>query len=240
MTVSSILIARNQNVNVSKVTTALKYVLVTRTVTSCLSLLGIMVGIRTLPLTIFMLIINTNSFTTGLLQWLHLKKPVHAYEIAAMFGCYLGIVLIVYGSGEKETNSVGSTYTLLVGYIASVIASITISMSAIAIHQMRELHFAVIQFWQSLGNCACFLVYYAYQLYSEERYPLEPPANYSDYQWYYCEIILAAASSVMANSLMTICNKNEKPATVTVVSQVAIGFSFLSDTIFFGTMFNGV
>ena len=61
-----------------------------------------------------------------------------------MFGCYLGIVLIVYGSGEKETNSVGSTYTLLVGYIASVIASITISMSAIAIHQMRELHFAVI------------------------------------------------------------------------------------------------
>jgi drug/metabolite transporter (DMT)-like permease len=94
------MIARNQNVDVTKVPKALKYVLVTRTVTSCLSLLGIMVGIRTLPLTIFMLIINTNSFTTGLLQWLHLKKPVKAYEIAAMVGCYLGIVLIVYGSEE--------------------------------------------------------------------------------------------------------------------------------------------
>jgi drug/metabolite transporter (DMT)-like permease len=115
-----------------------------RSVLSVVALFGILVGFRTLPLTIFILILNTNSFTTALMQAFWLKIPVPTYEIVFMCGCYLGIVVIAMNSSESETRSEGSTYNLVGGFIASLVAAVSISVSSVTIHQMRELHFTVL------------------------------------------------------------------------------------------------
>ena len=108
------------------------------------ALFEILVGFRTLPLTIFILILNTNSLTTALMQAFWLKIPVPTYEIVFMCGCYLGIVVIAMNSSESETRSEGSTYNLVGGFIASLVAAVSISVSSVTIHQMRELHFTVL------------------------------------------------------------------------------------------------
>lgn len=82
-------------------------------------------------------------------------------------------------------------------------------------------------------------MYFVCEIWMTGRYPLQAPSEFNRY-WYYTELVLAAASAVMANSLMTVCNKNEKPATIAVVGQSAIGYSFLSDNVFFGTEFEPI
>lgn len=143
MTVSSVIIA-NQSQSSLKVPKALQKVMAVRCMTSLVSLFGIMVAIRTLPLTVFMLIINTNSFTTGLLQYWRLGKPMQTFEVVAMIGCYIGLILIVLGSDEEATRSVGAGFSLAAGFMAAVMAALSISVSSIAIHEMKQLHFAVI------------------------------------------------------------------------------------------------
>ena len=108
-----------------------------RSVLSVVALFGILVGFRTLPLTIFILIINTNTFTTALMQAFWLKIPVPTYEIFFMCGCYVGIVVIALNSSESETRSEGSSYNLVVGFVASLVAAFSISVTSVTIHEMR-------------------------------------------------------------------------------------------------------
>ena len=127
-----------------KIPSHLKPAMYTRCFSSCISLFGIMIGIRTLPLTIFMLIVNTSSFTTGILQYFRLGKPMKLFEIVSMVGCYIGIVLIALGSSEESTNMPNSSYSLVVGYIAMVTSAVCISISSITIYEMKELHFSIV------------------------------------------------------------------------------------------------
>lgn len=209
-----------------------------RSLFSVVVLAGIVVGFRTLPLTIFILIINTNSFTTALLQAYHLQIPVPTYEIVCMCGCYAGIVLISLYSREEETRSDGSTYTLLVGFIASLIAAVSISITSVTIYKLRELHFSVIQFWQAITTMCFFVCYWAYTLVQNRVWPYQPPPVVHNYWLYYVEIIAAVASSVFANTLMTISNANENPATVSLVSMCGIAYNFFFDKVFFLVEYN--
>ena len=61
-----------------------------------------------------------------------------------MIGCYLGIVIIVYGT---EDNSQKSGYSLLIGVLASLVAAVSISIASIVIHEMRELHYSIVVYW---------------------------------------------------------------------------------------------
>lgn len=117
--------------------------LVVRCTLSILSLAGIMIAVKTLPITIFNLILYTSSFTTGVLQYWWFGKPMAKFEIVSMVGSYLGIVLIVMGSSEQRTTPGGTTFSLVIGFIVTFAVSLVISVGTLAIHEMKELHFAV-------------------------------------------------------------------------------------------------
>ena len=80
------------------------------------------------------------------------------------------------------------------------------------------------------------MVYWVYELYTKERYPLQPPSE-SGAGWFYMEILLSALLYQMANTLMTICNANEKPATVAVIGYCGIGYSLMLDKLIWHTWF---
>lgn len=67
LTLNALYYANCNQVKVSKVPPHLRKLMLIRMVASLLTQVGLIVGIRTLPLTILMLIINTNSFTTGIM-----------------------------------------------------------------------------------------------------------------------------------------------------------------------------
>ena len=56
--------------------------------------------------------------------------------------------------------------------------------------------------------------------------------------WYYSEILISLSSSIFANSLMTICNANENPATVSLIGMCAIFYNYLFDLAFFNVSYN--
>ena len=146
MSISAFVIAIQSGNSLIDIPKKFRFVLALRGIASITSLFGIMIGMRTLPLTIFMLIINTNSFTTGLLQYFRLGKPIEKFEILSMIGCYAGIVLIAVGSDTSSTVSVGTPHSLLIGFCATFVSAVSISVSSVTIYEMRELHFSVIQF----------------------------------------------------------------------------------------------
>jgi hypothetical protein len=74
MSISAFVIAIQSGNSITDIPKKFRLILALRGAASLTSLFGIMIGLRTLPLTIFMLIINTNSFTTGLLQYFRLGK----------------------------------------------------------------------------------------------------------------------------------------------------------------------
>lgn len=78
-----------------------------------------------------------------------------------------------------------------------------------------------------------------YELISQEKYPFEPPIDYNSVEcfWYYSELMISAAFAILANTLMTICNANENPATVSLIGMCAVGYNFLIDTVFFNVNF---
>ena len=69
-----------------------------RCVYSVIAVYFIMISLQALPLVVFLLIMNCDSFFTAIFQYFVLKKPLKVFEIVAMVGCYTGIVIIVYGT----------------------------------------------------------------------------------------------------------------------------------------------
>ncbi len=74
--------------------------MIARLISSVVGVYGLMVGLRALPITIFMLIINTSTFITAILQYFRLGKVMTSIEIVSMIGCYIGIVCIALGSSK--------------------------------------------------------------------------------------------------------------------------------------------
>ncbi len=49
------------------------------------------------------MIVNFDAFITAILEFFMLKRPVMSFEIVAMVGCYLGIVIIVMDTSESQS-----------------------------------------------------------------------------------------------------------------------------------------
>jgi hypothetical protein len=64
-------------------------------ITEITCMIGVVVGIKSLPITIFLLIFNVDAFMTAILERFKLKRPIQTFELVAMVGCYTGIVIIV-------------------------------------------------------------------------------------------------------------------------------------------------
>ena len=85
-----------------------------------------------------------------------------------------------------------------------------------------------------------FSIVYCIQLYVEGKYPLEPPTKQSGpLALYYLELVTTAVFALLANSIMTICNANEQPATVAVICYCGIVYGILVDTLLFDVWFTG-
>jgi drug/metabolite transporter (DMT)-like permease len=78
-----------------------------------------------------------------------------------MLGCYTGIVIIVYGTPQN----IEGQYSLVFGVLAALVAALCNSISAIVIHEMKELHYSLVVFWQAAFSVLIFTVYYIYELY---------------------------------------------------------------------------
>lgn len=90
-----ILIMKKQNLGVPK---ELRGFLSFSAVIGFLVFTGCCVGMSTLPVSWFVLILQTNSFFTAMLTsfWLHL--PVELLDIVAMLGSYSGIIILTVSS----------------------------------------------------------------------------------------------------------------------------------------------
>ena len=50
---------------------------------------------------------------------------------------------------------------------------------------------------------------------------------------------MSVGCSIFANTVMTICNANENPATVALVGMCAIAYNFFFDKLIFSVVYNG-
>jgi drug/metabolite transporter (DMT)-like permease len=84
-----------------------------------------------------------------------------------------------------------------------------------------------------------FSLFYVIQLVMVRQLPLQPPEGYTSAALtsYYFELLAAALVAVGANSLMTVCNKRENPATVSVVGYCGVAYSLIVDTVLFDQHF---
>jgi len=79
------------------------------------------------------------------------------------------------------------------------------------------------------------MVLWGYELISKERMPFE---YFGDANWYFTELFGSVIAATIANAFMTVCFANENPTTVSVLSQLQVGFNFLIDLLVFNLSFS--
>jgi len=78
------------------------------------------IAMKTLPLSIFMIILSTNPFFTALLQYFWINQLITVYDAVSMVGSFIGIVLIGVSAPQKissETSTQSNGYLLAIFFV---------------------------------------------------------------------------------------------------------------------------
>lgn len=80
----------------------MKAPLLARSIAGTIAYTTISIGMMTLPLAMVTSILNCTPFFTALLVALFLKKCISVYELIAMVGSFIGVLLIAFGAPAGE------------------------------------------------------------------------------------------------------------------------------------------
>jgi len=103
---------------------------------------------KTLPLSIFMIILSTNPFFTALLQYFWINQLITVYDAVSMVGSFIGIVLIGISAPQKtssKTSNQSDGYLLAIFYC--VIAAVFQSFIWVATNRMKSIHNLIISLY---------------------------------------------------------------------------------------------
>ena len=78
--------------------------LLARSISGTIAYTTISIGMMTLPLAMVFSILNCTPFITAILVALFLKKCISIYELFAMVGSFIGVIMIAYGAPEGENT----------------------------------------------------------------------------------------------------------------------------------------
>ena len=197
-----------------------------------LTFLGACVGMKILPVTEFVLIISTSPFFTAVLQWVWLSETITWFDVVAMIGSYSGIVILTYFGSDLDPELSGP---YLLGVVVSISISFGMSLISVSTRRLKSIDYSVIQFYY--GAVSSILIGLIILIQSLNRGTL-PFSGVSLTTW--LELVAASVVNMVAQAMMTVCNQRGNPATVGLLSYVAVFYSFMADLLIFGISFTAL
>lgn len=99
-----------------------------------------------LPLSILIIITNTNVFWASLFGYYFLGDRLSRIEIFAMILGFGGIYLIIYNADSRETEikESGERHLFILGIILALVISISSGSVACLTRKMKGIHYSVI------------------------------------------------------------------------------------------------
>ena len=187
------------NVKVSDVAIDLRHVLVARCLVGCTAFLVTAVALKLLPLSIYTLILSTNPFLTAGLQYLWIGLRVSNFDLLAMVGSLIGIILMSLSAPASKIEESSGAY--LLGLLMAIAGTFCMSFIYVSTSRMKSIHYLLIAFWLGLTTSIICSAGILLQYLTTGHSPLE---NVSLRSWF--EILGACLSNFAGLNLLTLSN----------------------------------
>ena len=195
----SYFILRFMNIKVRDVSVDLRNVLVARCLVGCTAFLVTAVALKLLPLSIYTLILSTNPFLTAGLQYLWIGLRVSNFDLIAMVGSLLGIILMSTSAPDSKNEESSSSYIL--GLVMAIAGTFCMSFIYVSTSRMKSVHYLLIAFWLGLTTSIVCSAGILLQFLATGHSPLE---NVSMRSW--LEMLGACISNFAGLNLLTLSN----------------------------------
>ena len=165
---SSLLMIYGQKINVFEVGRELRCILASRCLVGTFVFLITTLALKMLPMSIFVMIVNTTPFMTAVVQFVWIRASVTKVELFGMIGSYIGI-LIMGVSTPLTSQSDSDNYVL--GILYTLIAALALSYVSVATNKMKSVHYLVITFYLAVSMEIVCVLLMILEYYTSNRVP---------------------------------------------------------------------
>ena len=188
-----------------------KYLLL-RSLCGSIGLIFVVLGMTTLTLTTFSILLNCSPFFTALLAYLWVGDKMTCYDIFAMIGSFCGIIVIALADPDASSVSNvmfpgwGVKMVYVVGVGCCLVGAVTFSMWVSANRMLQNIHYSVVFFYGIVCDCTLTLLCMLLQLYYNSSHPgSKAPFTFTtNLAW--AEIAGCATLNLIAQNMFIICN----------------------------------
>lgn len=211
MTLSFLILSRIMKYKVSDVATDQRKVLLARCLVGSVAFLTSAIGTNLLPLSILTLIMSTNPFLTAALQYFWIGARVSNFDLFAMVGSILGIVIMSVSSSTSSKNDESSSSYIL-GLAMATLATVCMSFIYVSTSSMKTVHYLLIAFWLGLTTTIVCTGAATISYFTQGRLPF---AGVGLRSW--IEIFFVCVSNFTGLNLLTLSNQVGLPAIVALL-----------------------
>ena len=121
-----------------------RYTVLTRSAIGQLSFLVFNASLKLVPMTIHIILFQTNTFWISILAYFVNSEPILPIEIIGMLICFLAVVSITLSSGTEEQAMAGDPYESYrsLGYVLVLAGAWIFATTNVLNRVLKELHHA--------------------------------------------------------------------------------------------------
>ena len=138
------------------------------------------IGVQMIPITLFVIVFNTNTFWISLLGLLVNGEPIVRVEILGMFVCFSLVAMLGITSGKSEEAKVDSHANYPFGILVGLLAACIFAITSITTRRLKELPPSALTFYHSLTGITVMSIILLAEWYNSGELRL---ANYTQRQF---------------------------------------------------------
>ena len=117
------------------------------------------IGVQMIPISLFVIIFNTNTFWISLLGLLVNREPIVRVELIGMVICFSRVAMLGLTSGNTETDEADSHSNCPFGILIGLLAALIFSISSITTRRLKEVPTSAVTFYHSLTGFTVMTIY---------------------------------------------------------------------------------
>ena len=129
----------------------------TKKVTLCIRMLAgqvtfamFNIGVAMIPITLFVIVFNTNTFWISLLGLLVNGEPIVKVELLGMIVCFSLVAILGITSGKSEEAQINSNANYPFGILVGLLAALIFAITSITTRRLKEIPTSALTFYHSL------------------------------------------------------------------------------------------
>ena len=137
-----------------------KLTLFIRILAGQLTFIFLNLSVMVIPISMFMIIFQTNAFWTSIMGLLVNEEPIYIVEATGMVLCFCVVCFLSFNSSKEEADGEATeTHSELCSILLAIGASLLFAIGSITTRRLKEVHSSAVTFYHSLTGATIMLIY---------------------------------------------------------------------------------